>query len=148
MFVIEPFTTNDLVPVMNLASRTLPEAYSAEFFLTMSRAQGRYFRVARHVEGGRVTGFIVGCRKPGLEGSVLLFAVDPDYRGQGLGRALFRDVQQQLMLDDVRLLNLEVRPDNRNAIQFYQREGFRVGGVEEAVYKDGSDALWMSKPLI
>lgn len=147
LFVIEPFEVRDLMPVMNLATRTLPETYSAEFFLNMARSQGRYFRVARHVETGRVQGFILGCRRPGLEGTVLLFAVDPGHRGKGLGRALLHDVQRAFSLDDVRSVNLEVRPDNAGAINFYQREGFAVTGLEHGVYRDGSDALSMTKPL-
>lgn len=148
MFVVEPFDSKDLLSVMRLASRVLPEEYPYEFFLRMARGAGRLFRVAREAETGQILGFIVGGKKPGLQGDVLLFAVDPQHQGRGIGHALIRDLQRTLALDDVRELGLEVRTDNVRAIHFYQREGFRVTSVEERVYKDGGDAFWMTKPLL
>jgi len=145
--VIEPFHPNDLLPVMRLAARTLPEEYPYEFYLQMARLQGRHFRVAKEGVTRDVLGFIVAAKEPGLRANVLLFAVDPGLQGQGIGRALLRDVQRSLTLDEVRALELQVRSDNRRAIEFYRREGFIVVGRESGVYRDGADALAMSKSL-
>lgn len=133
---------------MRLSSQTLGEEYPFGFFAQMAAYQGRYFRVARHVETGEVVGFLVASRQPGLQSRILLFAVDSEFQGRGVGRALLQDAQRALALDNVRLVQLEVRPDNRKAIEFYQRSGFRVSRVEEGVYGDGSDALVMTKPLL
>lgn len=147
VFTVDSFEAKDLLDVMQLASRVLPERYPYEFFLQMARAQGQYFRVAREQETGRIAGFIVAAKQPGLQGRVLVFGVDPALQGRGLGRLLLRDIQRSLTLEDVRSLQLEVRPDNRRAISFYQHEGFAVTGLQERAYKDGSDALWMAKAL-
>lgn len=145
---IEPFHPDDLLAIMRLASRTLPEEYPYEFYLQMARVQGRHFRVAKDAATSTVLGFIVVAKEPGMKANLLLFAVDPAQQGQGIGRALLRDVQRGLTLDQVRALELQVRSDNRRAIEFYRREGFTVVGRETAVYKDGADALAMSKPLL
>jgi [ribosomal protein S18]-alanine N-acetyltransferase len=147
VITIDTFHSRDLVGVMRLASRTLPEEYSYDFYTQLASAQGRHFRVAREVATGRMVGFLVAAREPGLQANVLLFAVEPDYQGLGIGRALLRDAQRRLALENVRQLRLEVRTDNPRAIKFYQREGFNVAGLESAVYKDGSDAIAMWKVL-
>jgi len=147
MFAIQPFESQHLLPAMRLAAKTLPEQYPTEFFLQLARDVNRYFRVAVEVESGRVIGLIVGARQPGMEGNVLLFAVDSDFQGQGIGRALLKDLQRRMSIEDIRSIKLEVRPDNRRAISFYEHEGFSVTGLEEHAYKDGSDALWMAKTL-
>lgn len=148
MFVLEPFQPSDLLGVMRLAARTLSESYPFEFFLQMARLDTCHFRVAREVETGRLVGAIIAVRQPACEGSVLLITVDPAHQGQGLGRQLLRDAQRALALRDVRTLQLEVRPENQRAIEFYEREGFTVAKWEEHVYRDGSDALLMTKPLL
>ena len=148
MVVIEAFQTEDLLGVMGLAARVLPEAYPYDFYLKMAQTQGDYFRVARDEATGHVVGFIIATRSPGLEGNVLLIAVDPDRQGRGLGRALLHDVERMLMLDDVRTVRLEVRTDNELALAFYRREGFWVEGLEPRVYRDGGDAFAMRKPLL
>lgn len=133
---------------MRLAAKTLPEQYPHDFFLQLARLGSPHFRVAKAASSGRLVGFIVGVKQPALAGNVLLLAVDPDAQGQGLGRMLLRDLQRSMTLDDVRELSLEVRTDNFRAIQFYERQGFAVTGLQERVYRDGSDALWMSKALV
>lgn len=147
MIGIETFQTKDLVDVMRLAARTLPEDYPYDFYLDLARAQERHFRVARDVTTGKIVGFLVAAKEPGLQANVLLFAVDPDYQGLGIGRSLLRDAQRRLTLDNIRRLRLEVRLDNARAIKFYQREGFTVAGLEPGVYKDGADAVAMWKAL-
>jgi len=147
MISIETFRPRDLVDVMRLASRTLPEEYPYDFYLQLSRAQGQHFRVARDVVDNSLVGFLVAAKEPGLQANVLLFAVDPAYQGLGIGRALLRDAQRRLALDNVRQLRLEVRVDNRRAIRFYQREGFDVAGLQPGVYRDGADAVAMRKTL-
>lgn len=148
MFTIDRFHPRDLVRVMQLATRTLPERYPPEFFLTMSGTQSRHFRVARDSVTGEVLGFLLAAREPGLVANVLMLAVDPGLQGQGIGRALLKDAQRNLALDDVRALRLEVRVDNVRAIRFYRRMGFDVVGLEPGVYRDGADALAMTKPLV
>ena len=147
MISIDSFQPRDLVEVMRLASKALPEEYSYEFYLQLASAQGKHFRVARDVTTGGLVGFLVAAKEPGLHANVLLFAVEPEYQGLGIGRALLRDIQRRLALDNVRQLRLEVRVDNKRAIRFYQREGFNVAGLEPGVYKDGGDAVAMWKVL-
>lgn len=147
MYVIERFHSSHLLEVMRLSVQVLDEEFPWQFFSQMAAAQGKYFFVAREVETSKIVGFLIAGRQPGLSGRILLFAVDPGFQGQGVGRSLLRQAQKSLALDNVRQLHLEVRPDNRRAIAFYQHHGFSVDRLQERAYRDGSDALRMVKPL-
>ena len=147
MISVETFQPRDVVEVMRLASQTLSEEYPYDFYLQLSKAQGQHFRVARDVVTGKIVGVLAAAKEPGLRANVLVFAVDPAYQGLGIGRTLLRDAQRRLTIENVRQLRLEVRSDNARAIKFYQREGFNVAGLEQGVYRDGSDAVAMWKAL-
>lgn len=81
---------------------------------------------------GQVAGFIVYAVDRNLGsvcgvplGSVLLFGVDPQYRGRGVARALLQRVLQQLADDGMRLVTVGTDADNLPALQLYQDHGFR-----------------------
>jgi len=57
------------------------------------------------------------------------FAVHPQFRGRGLGKAIMAGVIDRLKSDGVKRLELVVVCDNERAINFYRRLGFEVEGV-------------------
>lgn len=146
-FIIEPFKATDLVGVLKLVQRSLGEEIPYHFFLQMSTLRPEYCLLAKDPRDNRTLGVIVGTKESGYGGRVLVFAVDPAVQGQGVGRALLRSLQSGMALEQIRQVELEVRADNHRAIDFYQRHGFHVAGVQEKAYKDGSDAFVMMKPL-
>jgi ribosomal protein S18 acetylase RimI-like enzyme len=146
-FVIEPFRSTDVVGALKLAQASLGEEIPYSFFLQLSTLRPEFCKVARQPSTRQLLGIIVGTREPALGGRVLLFAVDPVAQGQGVGRALLRSLSTEMALENVRQVALEVRADNRRAIDFYQRHGFAVTGLQAAAYKDGADAYVMTKPL-
>lgn len=146
-FTIEPFRPTDLVPVLRLVQRSLGEEVPYHFFLQMSSLRPEYCLVARVPADGRLLGLIVGTKEEAHGGRVLVFAVEPETQGQGVGRALLRSLQQAMTLESVRQVELEVRADNQRAIEFYRRHGFQVTGLQERAYRDGTDAFVMMKPI-
>lgn len=146
-YVIESFRPQDVVSVLRLVRRSLGEEVPFNFLLQISALKPNYCKVARDLGTGDLLGLIVGTKESGHGGRVLLFAVDPEWQGRGVGRTLLRSLQQSMTLEDVRQVELEVRADNHRAIDFYQRHGFEVTGFQEGAYKDGADAYVMAKPL-
>ncbi len=65
-------------------------------------------------------------------------AVDSQFAGRGIGRALLRECVRRSRRP---LLRLFVRPSNRQARSLYVAEGFRQFGVRRQNYPDGEDAL-------
>ncbi|WP_258368543.1 ribosomal protein S18-alanine N-acetyltransferase [Curtobacterium sp. MCBD17_013] len=80
----------------------------------------------------------------GHDGDVQTIAVAADHRGQGLGRALFRELLDEAARRDVREVFLEVRADNPVAQAMYRSFGFEAIGTRPRYYQpDDVDALVM-----
>ena len=64
------------------------------------------------------------------EGSLRLFALDvgPAFRRKGVGTKLVKAVEAMAESRDLDEVNLEVAIDNKTAIQFYRRLGFKIHG--------------------
>lgn len=74
-------------------------------------------------------------------------AVDPDFRGQGLGEFLMQQAEVLALAAGCTALRLEVRPDNTAAINLYQRLGYSQFGFYADYYEDHTDALRFHKRL-
>lgn len=75
-------------------------------------------------------------------------AVHPDHRRRGIARALLTRVLDDARRRPVRLVILEVRPSNTEALALYESFGFRVVGRRRGYYYDtGEDALVMEMGL-
>lgn len=75
------------------------------------------------------------------------FAVDPPFRGTGVGTRLLRAAEQAARARDCIYLRLEVRRDNTAAIALYKRNGYREFGVYADYYEDHMEALRLEKRL-
>lgn len=60
----------------------------------------------------------------GHRGWVNYLAVDPQRRAEGWGRSLMQEAEQRLLSAGCPKLNLQVRSDNRSAVEFYRRIGY------------------------
>jgi ribosomal-protein-alanine N-acetyltransferase len=88
---------------------------------------------------GEATGFILG-RMVGDETEILNLAVRVEFRRQGEGRALLRELLHRFAGSGVSRVFLEVRESNHGAMAFYEREGFRRIGRREDYYQDPREA--------
>jgi hypothetical protein len=76
---------------------------------------------------GRENGRIVASAMVGHDGHrgwVYYVAVDPDWRGQGLGRAIMTAAEDWLRQAGIAKLQLLVRRDNAKASAFYETIGY------------------------
>lgn len=60
---------------------------------------------------------------------ILSIAVDPAFRGRGLGSALLQAALASLAKRGARRVRLEVRPENAAAVRMYEKAGFRRVGT-------------------
>jgi ribosomal protein S18 acetylase RimI-like enzyme len=77
-------------------------------------------------------GFLVGAVMAGYEGHrgwINYLAVHPDHRWIGIGRKMMAEAESSLRAAGCPKINLQVRPENREAIAFYERIGFSVEGA-------------------
>ncbi len=76
-----------------------------------------------------------------------LLAVQPVMRHQGLGRQLVDWLERSARIAGISTIGLECRADNRNAIAFYQRLGYRQVGSSVGYYDGRIDAARLEKSL-
>lgn len=99
---------------------------------------------------GRATGFTL-CRAAGPEVELLLIAVHPDERGQGLGKMLVERALQDALQRGASEIFLEVRDNNNAARSLYESNGFVPVGRRPDYYTgvrgDKHGAITMRKML-
>lgn len=69
----------------------------------------------------------------GHRGWINYLAVDPDYQKQGYGRQIMQEAESRLQTLGCPKINLQIRADNTQAIEFYRSIGF----VEDSVISMG-----------
>lgn len=82
------------------------------------------------------------------EAHVTNIALLPDYRSQGLGEKLVRELMKTARERYAVMMTLEVRPSNTVAQSLYSKLGFLPQGIRRAYYSDNQeDALIMTCEL-
>ena len=76
---------------------------------------------------------------------IIDIVVDLSYRRKGIATKLLNYVINNYK--DVNSIFLEVREDNKNAIDFYLVNNFKVINKRNKYYKDGMDALIMKRDV-
>ena len=80
------------------------------------------------------------------QAEVMSVAVEPDWRGQGVGTILFGELIKEVKARGATAITLEVRPSNTAAIKLYESFGLKSVGRRKKYYLDnGEDALIMWK---
>ena len=87
----------------------------------------------------RVAGFLM-LRLLGDETELITVAVEPKWRGKGIGRSLLRAAFADLMYKPARRILLEVAADNPAAVKLYRSEGFAEIGRRDGYYARANGA--------
>lgn len=78
------------------------------------------------------------------QAEVMNVAVEPEYRGQGVGTILFGELIKAVKARGATSITLEVRPSKTAAIKLYESFGLKSVGRRRGYYLDnGEDALIM-----
>jgi ribosomal-protein-alanine N-acetyltransferase len=134
-------TPRDLDAIERIEHRAYPTPWSRSMFagelakpngICVGAFQGEvmlgYLIVARYVDAWHV----------------MNIAVDVDYRGRGVARAMLRHLFGATLADRERGYTLEVRVSNAVAIHLYESLGFVATGMRRGYYTDNrEDALIM-----
>ncbi len=150
--IIRRCDPSDIIPVMEINLKTLPEHYSDYFYESLLAELPEAFIVAE-VEK-KLVGYIMckieygfsNFKKLGFvkKGHVVSVAVLPEYRQKGIGRALVEESIGGVKLKKSDELYLEVRCSNNEAIRLYEKLGFTIKQRLKAYYRDGEDAYLMA----
>lgn len=124
------------------------EAYDCKLFAHFLRQCGDLFLVAER--NRQVCGYIVTCIRGGrgvARAELVSVAVEPAKRTKGTASALLESTLRRLRRRGVQRLNLVVRSDNRPALAFYEKYGFRRIRRVPRYYEDGADGIAMARPV-
>ncbi|WP_242445958.1 GNAT family N-acetyltransferase [Sphingopyxis lindanitolerans] len=121
------------------------EAWSTAQLLTLFALPSA--RICLAWDGDAMCGFSAA-RMAGPESELLLLAVDPVWRGRGVGRRLIDDWLAWAKAEGAEEYFLEMRADN-DAVHLYERAGFSECGRRPAYYRGGDgvvrDAITMRR---
>ncbi|WP_256685163.1 ribosomal protein S18-alanine N-acetyltransferase [Halococcus qingdaonensis] len=95
-------------------------------------------------ETGAIAGYVVADseRQRGRPvGHLKDIAVDPSYRGRGIGATLLERALDAMYRQQVGRVKLEVRESNEPALALYRQYGFVHRSTATGYYADGEDAL-------
>jgi len=81
---------------------------------------------------------LVGFAAVRRDGYILFLAVDPEYRGEGVGKQLIARVA-----DNHSSVTCHARTTNEQAIGFYEHVGFGIERRIDNYYEDGGDAYYL-----
>lgn len=137
-----PMTLDDLDEVLAVERASFATPWSRAAF-RYEITQNRVARCAVVRGGGRLAGYLC-LWEIGHEIHITNLAVHPEWRRQGVARALLDAALSEGRVRGVELAFLEVRPTNVEALSLYESLGFRVIGRRKGYYFDtGEDALVM-----
>lgn len=126
---IRAFAPADEVAVIalwNACGLTRPQNDPAKDIARKLRVGAELFLVAE--QGGKIVGSVMAGYE-GHRGWINYLGVAPELQRGGLGRELMAEAECRLRAAGCPKINLQVRPDNREAIAFYDRIGFVVEGA-------------------
>jgi ribosomal-protein-alanine N-acetyltransferase len=146
---------SDLISVMEINLKTLPEHYSDYFYESLLAELPEAFIVAEI--GGKHVGYIMcktefgfsNFKKLGFvkKGHVVSIAVVEEHRRKGIGNALVEESVNGVKLRKCDEFYLEVRCSNTDAVRLYEKMGFEIRQQLNAYYRDGEAAYLMAIEL-
>ena len=139
--VIEKMKSDDIANVVEVENNSFDIPWSKESFENELKNKLAMYLVAK-VED-KAVGY-VGVWKIFDEGHITNVAVHPDYRGQGIGKALISELLYLCEKENIFSLTLEVRKSNVVAQNLYKSFGFIEEGIRKGYYSDNNeDAIIM-----
>ena len=142
----------DIIPVMEINLRTLPEHYSDYFYESLLSDLPESFLIAE--KEGISIGYIMcksefgfsNFKKLGFvkKGHVVSVAVLDNFRGSGIGSALVEEAFKGVKEKQCDEMYLEVRCSNTDAVRLYEKLGMSVKQRLRSYYRDGEDAYMMA----
>ena len=142
----------DIIPVIEINLKTLPEHYSDYFYESLLEELPEAFIVAEI--SGKIVGYIMCKMEHGFsnfkklgfvkKGHVVSVAVIDEHRGKGFGSVLVEEAVKGVKIRECSEMYLEVRCSNNDAVRLYEKLEFSITQRLKAYYRDGEDAYVMA----
>jgi ribosomal protein S18 acetylase RimI-like enzyme/predicted double-glycine peptidase len=140
-------TINDLELMVDLETRGFKaDNFSPEQFKYLLTDANSTVLIIEY--GKRIAGEAVLLWRRGIKVARLYnIVIDPDLQGFGLGTKLLKACENEAIKRKRKILSLEVRTDNKNAIGFYKKHGFKITEKLPGYYSGIASGVRMVKTL-
>lgn len=139
---IRKMTKKDVQAVYQMSTACFSVPWSQE---ALQEEVGKLYLVAELK--GQLVGYI-GLRQILDEGEIMNVAVSPEFRRQGIGEALLKQLIEEAKACHICTIFLEVRESNDKARKLYEKFNFRTYDKRKAYYsKPVEDALLYFKKI-
>lgn len=140
---LKPLQLSDCEAVFEIAQKCLPEHWSLDSIRSVLKYENNIYYVAHSIEQRMAVGF-AGIMVIADEAELLNIAVEPEFRRQGIGKILLRQMMQEARQSGAIRLLLEVRESNLAARKLYCQHQFaEVGTRREYYHNPVEDAVIM-----
>lgn len=144
-YLVRRMTEQDLDRVMAIEQQAFTLPWSRQSYMGELKNQFATYLVCDRE--AQLAGY-VGIWVVFEEAHITNIAVDPKWRGQGLGRVLMEEAEKVARQKKALRILLEVRPSNHAALSLYESMGYMETGRRKEYYSDnGEDAIIMTKLL-
>lgn len=116
----------------------LGKLYEPGMILVLVAHWPRGCLVIRH--GNDIAGFLIGVREENGSARVLSLGIEDRFRRKGLGKRLMKRFRSQCVMENIRVIRLEMAVNNTAARKFYENMGFFIERRVSLFYEDGKDA--------
>jgi ribosomal-protein-alanine N-acetyltransferase len=141
VLTIRQFQPADTFKVIKLASITLTEQYNPTLFSFFYETYPQGFLVAE--QNHKIIGFLIGIKLKTNKTKILMISVEPTYQRQKIGESLLNEFIKITTKENIEIIELEVRTDNKKAIKFYEKNGFKIIEKIYKFYQNNENAYTM-----
>ena len=141
MLTTRQFQPIDTFKVIKLASITLTEQYNPTLFSFFYETYPQGFLVAE--QNHKIIGFLIGIKLKTNKTKILMISVEPRYQRQKIGESLLNEFIKITTKENIDVVELEVRTDNKKAIKFYEKNGFKIIQKINKFYQNDENAYTM-----
>lgn len=150
-FSLRPLSLDDpeeLQRLVRIDQKIQKYPWKASQFLEETRVGGAILVLTDDETDEKIAGYVVyRVYSETQEVELLQLGVALEYRGLGYGLKLGRQVVQVGLDSQCTRILLNVRTDNKSAIEMYQKLKFVITGTRKGFYSDGDSAYQMELNL-
>ena len=137
----------DLNDVMDITQKSLEGNFTQKYFSNLISLHRKTSIVAELDDN--VVGYVIVKTEEPKKGHVISIAVDPEYRGKGIGKKLMNVVSDNLSNLGAKQISLMVRKSNEPAINMYEGLNYiKTGSIKSYYRSNGEDAVVMNLSLL
>ena len=143
MYNFRLFEPKDMFSVIKIASDNLSERYDPSIFNYFFETFPQGFLVATFAQ--KIIGFIIGIEIETNKAKIVMLSISEDFQGKKIGSKLLKTFEDNLKLQKINNIELEVRTNNKKAINFYIRHDYKIIEKVDEYYQNNESAFIMKK---